>query len=261
MTGADMPVSIRISAISNSDALGYRGQKAIADAVGTGTNYRIVGGHMVRLLLHAYPTPAATLRSTIDADTAVDSVEVIGPLARTLIEQDFTKEGGNLFYRQIGEDQRIEINVLLPREGPSPSVRPLTVPDVGQVDSLPELRFALMHPALVLDAQADLGAGDVIAYQTRIPGVEAATVLKAHAWKERRSEKDIADLHSLLEIRESHPDVLWGLDSSELIGLSKDTAAIMRDLAARIARKHVMFDVQNYLDRRRFAALIAEHIA
>ena len=47
----------------------------------------------------------------------------------------------------------------------------------------------------------------------------------------------------------------------DLIGLRKDTAAIMRDLAARIARKHVMFDVQNYLDRRRFAALIAEHIA
>jgi hypothetical protein len=256
-----MPVSIEVRAISNSDALGYRGQKAIADAVGAGTDYRIVGGHMVRLLLHVYPTPAATLRSTVDADTAVDSVEVVGPLARALIEQDFTKEGGNLFYRQINDDQRVEINVLLSREGPATGVRPLSVPGVGQVDSLPELRFALMHPALVLDVQANLGAGEAIKYRTQVPGVEAATVLKAHAWKGRRSEKDIADLHSLLEIKESHPDIPWGLDSAELIGFRKDTAAIMRDLAARIARKHVMFDVPNYLDRRRFAALVAKHIA
>lgn len=254
-------ISISVHPLSNSDTLGYRGQKAIADAVVEGSDYRIVGGHMVRLLLHVFPTPAATLRSTIDADTAVDSVEVVGTLTETLIDQDFTKEGGNLFYRQIDDDQRVEINVLLTREGPSTGIRPISVPDVGQVDSLPELRFALMTPGVVLNVEANLGQGETITYQTRIPEVEAATVLKAHSWKERRSEKDIADLHSLLEIKEAHPDIPWRLNDTKLIGFRKDTAAIMRDLAGRIARKHVTFDVPHYLDRRRFAALISKHVA
>ncbi|SMX87703.1 hypothetical protein BI49514_02067 [Brevibacterium iodinum ATCC 49514] len=254
------PISISVHALSNSDSLGYRGQKAIADAVVEGSDYRIVGGQMVRLLLHVFPTPAATLRSTIDADTAVDSVEVVGSLTQALIDQDFTKEGGNLFYRQIDDDQRVEINVLLTREGPSTGIRPVSVPDVGQVDSLPELRFALMTPGVVLNVEANLGQGETITYQTRIPEVEAATVLKAHSWKERRSEKDIADLHSLLEIKEAHPDIPWRLNDTKLIGFRKDTAAILRDLVGRIARKHVTFDVPHYLDRRRFAALISKHI-
>lgn len=260
MSEDNEPIGISVHALSNSDSLGYRGQKAIADAVVEGSDYRIVGGHMVRLLLHVYPTPAATLRSTIDADTAVDSVEVVGSLTQTLIDQDFTKQGGNLFYRQLDDDQRIEVNVLLTREGPTTGIRSTYVPDVGQVDPLSELRFALMSSGLVLDVEANLGQDETINYQTRIPEVEAATVLKAHSWKERRSEKDIADLHSLLEIKEAHPDIPWRLNDTKLIGFRKDTAAILRDLAGRIARKHVAFDVPHYLDRRRFAALIAKHV-
>lgn len=52
--------SIRVHAISNSDALGYLGQQAISTAVSPEDDYRIVGGHMVRLLLEVYPTPRAT---------------------------------------------------------------------------------------------------------------------------------------------------------------------------------------------------------
>lgn len=144
MSEDNEPIGISVHALSNSDSLGYRGQKAIADAVVEGSDYRIVGGHMVRLLLHVYPTPAATLRST----TAVDSVEVVGSLTQTLIDQDFTKQGGNLFYRQLDDDQRIEVNVLLTREGPTTGIRSTYVPDVGQVDPLSELRFALMSSGL-----------------------------------------------------------------------------------------------------------------
>lgn len=261
MTTASEPIGIHVHAISISDALGYRGQKAVAEAVSSGTDYRIVGGHMVRLLLHVYPTPGATLRSTTDADTALGSVEIVGPLSQNLIDQNFTKEGGNLFYRELTADHRIEVNVLLSREGPTRGLRPVAVPGVGQVDSLPELRFALMTPALALDVVADLGDGEQIEYQTQIPDMEAATVLKAHSWRERRSEKDLADLHSLLEIREAHRGVPWQLSEPGQIGFRKDAAVILKDLAGRIARKNVAFPVPNYLDRLRFAALVARHVA
>lgn len=255
------PTGIRVQAVSISDALGYRGQKAVAEAVGAGTDYRIVGGHMVRLLLHVYPTPGVILRSTTDADTALGTVDVVGPLSENLMSQDFIKEGGNSFYRELTEGHRIEVNVLLSREGPARGLRPTVVPGVGQVDSLPELRFALMSPALVIDVVADLGEGEWIEYRTQIPGMEAATVLKAHSWRERRSEKDVADLHSLLEIREAHPDVPWRLGESGQIGFRRDTATILKDLGARIVHKNVAFSVPSYLDRLRFAALIAKHIA
>lgn len=261
MTEAEEPIGIHVHAISLSDALGYRGQKAVADAVAPETDYRIVGGHMVRLLLHVCPTPNATLRSTTDADTALGSVEVVGSLSQNLVDHDFTKEGGNLFYRELAQGHRIEVNVLLSREGPARGLRPTAVPGVGQVDTLPELRFALMTPALILDVTADLGEGKMLEYQTQIPGAEAAAVLKAHSWKERRSEKDLADLHSLLEIREAYPDIPWRLSEPGQIGFRKDTGTILKDLAGRIARKNVSFPVPNYLNRLRFAALIAKHIA
>lgn len=254
------PVGIRVHALSIADALGYRGQKSVSDAMGGETDYRLVGGHMVRLLLHVYPTPAAILRSTLDADAALGSVEVVSTLSHELVDRKFIKQGGNLFYQELGDDHRIEINVIMSREGPTSGIRPVAIPGVGQVDTLPELRFALMVPGLVLDVQADLGGGEVIEYRTQVPDIEAAVVLKAHSWKERRSEKDLTDLHSLLEIREAHPDTSWGLSQSDLIGFRRDTAAILRGLSERVVRKNVAFPVPRYLNRLRFAALIAKHV-
>lgn len=51
---------LRVFATNNADELGYLGQEAIAAAAPPGDDYRIVGGHMVRLLLEAHPTSVAT---------------------------------------------------------------------------------------------------------------------------------------------------------------------------------------------------------
>lgn len=253
--------TITVQALSNADALGYRGQQAVSEAAGDDGNFRIVGGHMVRLLLFVYPTPGATLRSTLDADAAVGSVHVVEPFAQNLLAKRFVKKRGNLFYKELEEDQRVEINLLLSREGPTQGLRTHTVPGVGQVDTLPELRFALMDAALVLDVEADLGGDEIIRYRTRIPDLEAAVVLKAHSWKERRSDKDLADLHSLLEIREAHPGTAWRLNEGRQRGFRKDASRILQDLAARVVRKNTAFTVPGYLDRFRLAGLITKHVS
>lgn len=146
------------------------------------------------------------------------------------------------------------------RESPTKGLRTQNVPGVGQINTLPELRFALMDEALLLDVTADLGDGDVIEYQTRMPELESAVVLKAHSWANRRSEKDLADLHSLLEIREAHPSTAWRLGERQSLGFGKDTAQILRDLGGRVVRKHSTFPVPASLDRLRMAALIARHV-
>ncbi|GAA1890364.1 nucleotidyl transferase AbiEii/AbiGii toxin family protein [Paeniglutamicibacter psychrophenolicus] len=254
------PLTIHVYALSISDALGYRGQKAVADATVKGSEYRIIGGHMVRLLLHVYPTAAAIPRSTTDADTAIGDLEVAAPLTQNFLDQNFTKQGGNLFYREVAPGQRIEINVLAPRTGPTRGIKPRTVPGVGQIDTLPELAYVFNHEPLILNVEAELSESETITYQTRVPDVEEAVVLKAHAWRERQSAKDVADLHTLLEIREAHPEVPWHLHETNPIGFRKDTVEILQTLRDGMARKRTPFAVPNNLNKIRFAALIAKHV-
>lgn len=194
-------------ATNNADSLGLPGLAAIAQAA-PDAGYCIIGGYMVRMLQLAYPIPGAVLRSTRDADAAVESVEVIGPLAQHLLTHDFEKKGGNLFTKPAGSGQEIEINVLMPRTDSSRGIRPKDVPGLGQVDTLPELTLALSGPGLVLDVSAELLDGTPIEFRTRVPRLDVAVVLKAHSWKARglSDPRDLADLHSLMEIHQAHPD-------------------------------------------------------
>lgn len=249
---------ISVFATSAADVLGYRGQHAVAEAA-EGNNYRIVGGHMVRLLLHVYPAAKAIARSTTDADTAIGSLEIAAPMAQNFLAQNFTKEGGNLFYQEIAPEQRVEINLLAPRTGNAPGIRPQTVPGVGQIDTLPELSYIFNHPPLVLDVEADLGDGEILIYQTLIPNLEEALILKAFAWSERHKEKDLADLDTLLEIREAHPEVPWRLNEPNLIGFRKDTVRILQRLIGVLSKKRTRFPIPDTVDRLRLAALITKH--
>lgn len=116
-------IRIEAHAASNADSLGYMGQQAVAQAVDGDTPYRIIGGHMVRLLLHVYPTSNATLRSTIDADAAVDDIEIVGDIVDGLCAQDFSQTGGNVLKKAVNSEQNIEVNLLVSRRGSSKGIR------------------------------------------------------------------------------------------------------------------------------------------
>ncbi|MDN5686879.1 MAG: hypothetical protein L0G94_09400 [Brachybacterium sp.] len=65
-------------------------------------------------------------------------------------------------------------------ESTIPPSRALRVVSMSNADELGE-------PQL-LDVTAELRDGRSIEYSTRIPDIEAAVVLKAHAWKSRRMQ-------------------------------------------------------------------------
>ncbi|MFE5777506.1 hypothetical protein [Brachybacterium sp. NPDC056505] len=249
-------------ATSNADSLGLLALAAVAEAAGD-ARYCIIGGYMVRMLQLVYPTPRAVLRSTRDADAAVESVEVIGPIAQRLQMQHFEKKGGNLFTKQTADEQEIEINVLMPRSDSSRGIRPKNVPGLGQVDTLPELTFALSGPGLAVDVTADLLDGSSIEFRTRVPRLEVAAVLKAHSWKARglSDPKDLADLHSLMEVRQEHPEAPWRLDEAPLHGYRLDGARLLHELAGKLTKRTSMMPVPSHVERPRMAALIAQHIA
>lgn len=254
--------SLALRSTSAADDLGYLGQQAIAQAMSEGQDYRIIGGHMTRLLLAAYPTEAAIPRSTLDADAAIGDVEVIGPLAADLLEQDFTKERANKFVKAV-EGGEVEINLLLPRhENPHAGLRTRTVEGVGAVDTLPELSWALLGEPLVLDVSATLRDGRTLEYRTLIPDLEVAVVLKAHAWRARRSQKDgdLADLQTLFEIRHAHPEAPWRLQEPPLRGYRRDAARILSELSRTVTRRAPGYRVPPHLDGKRLAALIQRHV-
>lgn len=252
-------IEVAVHSTGRADDLGYQGQHAVWQAAGEDGEFLIVGGHMVRLLLHVYPTARAVPRSTIDADAAIGSVDVLGPVVESLLDQQFTKESATFYTRTVEEDRQVEINLVLPRTGHAPGVRPQEVPGIGQVDTLPELSFAMGQPSLDLAITAELFDGQSLTYRSRIPDLEAAVVLKAHSWENRRAAKDLADLHSLLEIRQEHQDIPWKLDDAQK-GVRKDAARILQQLGARLTRRRPGFEVPGSLDTKRLAGLIVKHV-
>lgn len=181
-----MRVPIEIQAMSRSDDACFLGQKAVADAAEADANYRIVGGNMVRMLGEVYPAPRAFSRSTVDVDAAVDEVEVIGSIADRLKADSFHQESGNLFVKSVTPQRRIEVNLLMPYRGPSQGKSVRAVPGLGQVDTFPELTFAMAQAPLELDMTVTLtNKEEVLTYTTFIPSLESAVILKAHAWKGR----------------------------------------------------------------------------
>lgn len=156
------PLPIQVHSMSKADDLSFLGQTAVADAMADDGEYRIVGGTMVRLLGLAYPTPEARARATVDADTAVNDIEIVRVIAKRLKADDFTQQGGNLFFKPLDQEHRIEVNLLLSRHSTKPGMQQQEVPGVGQVDTLPELVFALAQPALELAMTVTLTTGDII---------------------------------------------------------------------------------------------------
>lgn len=229
------PFSVRLRSVSASDDLGYRGQHAVSQAVDDASGYLIVGGHMVRLLQAVYPTPRAVPRSTVDADTALEDVEVVGAVTQSLVDADFTKTGGNLLIKDVGDEQYVEVNLLLARTGGRRGLDTQTV-------------------------EAELSKDEVIMYRIRIPTVETALVLKALSWSSRRTVRDVADVLTLLEIREEHPDTAWRMNEPSLIGFRKDAARALHELAGHVNRKTARVEIPAALDRRRFAGLITKHV-
>lgn len=260
MTDSRAPIRVHAYATSIADSLGYLGQEAVSRAMEEHTGYRLIGGQMVRLLHLAFPAPRAALRSTLDADAAVEGVEVIGQVSEHLQLDGFRKVKANAFLKTVADDQEVEINLLLPRSDSTLGVRATVVDGLGHVDTLSELTFVLSVSPVTLEVHAELLDGTTLSYRVLVPTVEMATILKAHSWHNRRSENDLADLSTLLEIREEHPALPWLLDERALRGRRLDTARFLRDLSRKITRRTFSGPVPRHVDRYRFAALIAKHI-
>ncbi|MCZ4278453.1 hypothetical protein [Rhodococcoides yunnanense] len=232
-------IDIDIFATSNAADLGLRALADLASASASaseGHSYRLIGGHMVHILTHVYPTPDAVARVT--ADAGIETVVAAGDgLHENLLERGYTRVEGNHYEAPSGDDRKpLEIDLLVP----SMTGKSLTTVVLGErsFDAIPGLSLALAAPALDVAVHARLHSGDDLTFSVLVPDVESAVVLKALTWWSRMADKDVSDLCSLFAITHQHKDQLkngWKLDTATG-GARLDANRALHDLLGIIDR-------------------------
>ncbi|MCS5731546.1 hypothetical protein N1031_17430 [Herbiconiux moechotypicola] len=216
------------------------------------TDSRIVGGHMVGLLLTAFPVPGLEVRRTTDADTGLStSIATSEDVTVRLLELGYTRVNGSRFIR-AGRT----IDLLVEIDGSRFKPRMF---NGGQLDGSPGLDLALAADPIEIDTTVVYTDGHDEQFVVRVPTVEWATVLKAYAAGSRHAAKDIADLHHLLEIRQQYGrDAVggWKLDVEPATGRRLDAARILRQITALDSRI-----ADSGIPPQRFIELVREHIA
>ncbi|MFD9666727.1 hypothetical protein ACFWAY_34815 [Rhodococcus sp. NPDC059968] len=248
---------VRIDAASNAADLGLR---ALADlaAAASGKNYRIIGGHMVHILSHVYPTAAAVARVTADADAGMDAVVAGGAdLHANLLARGYRRVRGNHYQAPSGDDTPLAVDLLVPLT----TGRRMDTVYVGEhgFDAIPGLSLALAAPPVEVSVHAHLHRGDTLIFDALVPDVEAAVVLKALAWHSRSAAKDVADLCSLMAIVHEHKVRLtgWKLGTAQS-GTRGDAARALYVLVAMIDRQQRIDGLT--MPAARLGALVRAHI-
>ncbi|GAA4667609.1 hypothetical protein [Frondihabitans cladoniiphilus] len=247
---------IRVAAVapctSNADDLAFA---SLADAVRATEGMpdsRVVGGHMVGLLLTAFPIPGLSARRTTDADAGLSTaIAARGDVTGRLLELGYLRVDGSRFER---DGRTVDLLV----EVAGSKFRPRDFED-GQLDGSPGLDLALATDPIEIDTTVVYTDGRDERFVVRVPTVEWATVIKAYAAESRLAAKDIADLHHLLEIRHLHGrDSIggWRLDDEPAMGRRLDAARVLRLVKAGDSRLHAAG-----VRPARFIELVREHVA
>ena len=248
-----------IDAASNAADLGLRALSDLS-AAAAGYEYRVIGGHMVHILSHVYPTEEATQRATADADAGISTEVAGGPdLDRGLLDRGYTRVNGNRWEAPSGDpDNPLAVDLLVP----SSSGKKLEIKFLGDYehgfDAIPGLALALSSAPLEITVRARLHSGESKTFDVCVPDVEAAVVLKALAWDSRYASKDIEDLCSLIAMVHHHREnIVWRLDQP-CKGARGDAARVLRGLFDTANRGRRINGLR--MPAARFGALIQRHV-
>lgn len=165
-------------------------------------DHRIVGGHMVTLLVEACGASERVLmRETVDVDFgAMPEVISDSRLPDALRAKEYrASEAANRFSRRV-DDQDGGLNLIV--DVLAPSFQASLVPNQQHgdlvVDEIPGLSLALARDPVHLDLQVRLLNGRVVPMVLRLPDVASALCIKALAYRSRAAHKDEMDIWRLM---------------------------------------------------------------
>ncbi|MFC6015220.1 hypothetical protein ACFP2T_03300 [Plantactinospora solaniradicis] len=201
--GVREPLPVSVTSTSRASDAGYL---TLADlsaiAAELEIDYRIVGGHMVTLLVAAYGvTDQVPMRETADADFAALPAVIADPrLPAALTNHGYLPQGAaNRFVRGHADAYgplELVVDIL------APSYLGTLVPNQRYgdlvVDEVPGLLLALSRPGTAVDLRVRLASGGDLAMRLALPDLSSALCLKALAYRGRFAAKDATDLWRLL---------------------------------------------------------------
>ena len=172
-------VVVHIRSTSLADDLGLIALRDVCVAASrvVETDYRIIGGHMVRLLTHVYGRVPPTPRLTADADAGINEPVAAGGVLGTHLEEvGYRQEFSNRYLRAVSAGDAA-VDLLVPADA---SAGPQELGG-NQFDAAPGLRLALSAPAVIVEVSAWLSDGEEVTCTAVIPDLEAAVVLSGKA--------------------------------------------------------------------------------
>lgn len=211
---AEAPLNrLVLGAASVADDLGYVALADLGRALGpdVGTNYRVIGGHMVTALVARWQLGAELYRETGDTDLGVPPVIVRDHhVVERLMDLGYDRIAGNRFAKTLGD-----VPVRIPGEADSPpqAVIDVLVPaytsrarnDRRVSDDLVTtevlgLPTALNRPPVLLALEMHRLNGERLEVEIAFPDEVAALVLKAFATRVRNKDTDVVDVWRCLEV-------------------------------------------------------------
>jgi hypothetical protein len=240
---AEPPLSrLVLGASSVAEDLGYVALADLGRALGTGagTNYRVIGGHMVTALVVRWRLGADLYRETGDTDLGVPPVVVRDQrIIERLGELGYERVAGNRFARTLhdvpvrvagdrDEPQRATIDVLIPAYT-SRARNDRRVSDNLVTTEVLGLSTALKRPAVLLDLELHRLNGERRGVEIAFPDEVAALVLKGFATRVRNKATDVVDVWRCLEVA-----FAAGVGPDEFaLGVPAEAAAHIRTLFER----------------------------
>lgn len=211
---AEAPLNrLVLGAASVADDLGYVALADLGRALGpdVGTNYRVIGGHMVTALVARWRLGAELYRETGDTDLGVPPVVVRDHhVIERLMQLGYERIAGNRFARPIDD---VPVRILGEREKPPQAVIDVLIPAYtsrarrdrrvsGELVTTEVLGLptALNRPPVLLALELHRLNGERLNIDIAFPDEVAALVLKAFATRVRNKATDVVDVWRCLEV-------------------------------------------------------------
>jgi hypothetical protein len=210
---ADPPLSrLVLTATSIADDLGYVALSDLSNVLSSeGSDYRIIGGHMVTALVARWRLVAGLYRETGDTDLGVPPVVVRDHhLIERLQQSGYEKIEGNRFARKMTD---VPVEVVDGARPPRLAIIDVLVPAYTSrarqnhrisenlvTSEVPGLAAALRSDPVTMTLELHRLNGDILVADLSFPNEVAALILKALATRVRDKATDVVDVWRCLEV-------------------------------------------------------------
>jgi hypothetical protein len=226
---------LRLKARSVAEDLGFVALADVSTALETAAvgSYRLIGGHMVTLLVYRWSLAAELLRDTADADLGITPqlTSSDGVLLSGLDRLGYRRQDGSMLTRPVSDipvdvndsnTQREAIVDLLLPAFTSRARKNVTQGDVTTTE-VRGLAEALNRPPVSLELTLVRLNDERLQATILLPDESDALTIKAFAWESRRDPKDAQDIWRCLEVASTA-----GVDAARFTtGDAKDARAIL----------------------------------